>query len=181
MYKLLILDDEPSIINAMVRLIARIPPEQLNGRTEVRTFTDPALALACVREEPFDLIVTDFRMPSMDGLTFLQHAIEHQPDVARIIISGHADLPVVLSAVNAARIFRFVSKPWDDAELQQSIVQALQVRSLQQENQRLADLVRIQRGELSRKEAILRQLESESPGITRVERDADGAIILDLE
>jgi two-component system probable response regulator PhcQ len=60
-------------------------------------------------------------------------------------------------------------------------VQALQVRSLQQENQRLADLVRIQRGELSHKESLLRQLESESPGITRVERDADGAIIIDLE
>jgi CheY-like chemotaxis protein len=112
MYKLLILDDEPSIINAMVRLIARIPHEQLNGRAAVRTFTDPALALECISEEAFDLIITDFRMPSMDGLTFLQQAIEHQPDVARIIISGHADLPVVLSAVNAARIFRFVSKPW---------------------------------------------------------------------
>jgi two-component system probable response regulator PhcQ len=181
MYKLLILDDEPSIINAMVRLIARIPHEQLDGRPAVRTFTDPKQALECIREEPFDLIITDFRMPSMDGLTFLQHAIEHQPDVARIIISGHADLPVVLSAVNAARIFRFVSKPWDDAELQQSIVQALQVRSLHQENQRLADLVRLQRGELSRQEAVLRQLESDSPGITRVERDADGAIILDME
>jgi two-component system probable response regulator PhcQ len=88
---------------------------------------------------------------------------------------------VVLSAVNAARIFQFVNKPWDDAQLQQSIVQALQVRSLHLENQRMADLVRIQRGELSRQEALLRQLESESPGITHVERDADGAIMLDLE
>lgn len=180
MYKLLILDDEPSIINAMVRLISRISDEQLHGKAAVRTFTDPAQALECIREEPFDLIVTDFRMPSMDGLTFLQQAIEHQPDVARIIISGHADLPVVLSAVNAG-IFRFVSKPWDDAELQQSIVQALKLRSLHLENQRLADLVRIQRGELSRQEAMLRQLESESPGITRVERDAEGAIMLELE
>ena len=181
MYRLLILDDEPSIINAMMRLIARIPHELIGDKPVVRTFNDPEQALECLREEPFDLIITDFRMPSMDGLTFLRHAIEHQPDVARIIISGHADLPVVLSAVNAARIFRFVSKPWDDAELQQSIVQALQVRTLHLENQRLADLVRIQRGELSRQEVMLRQLESESPGITRVERDADGAIILDPE
>lgn len=181
MYKLLILDDEPSIISAMVRLIARIPHEQLDGRAAVRTFTDPAQALECISEEPFDLIITDFRMPSMDGLSFLQQAIKHQPDVARIIISGHADLPVVVSAVNAARIFQFVSKPWDDAQLQQAIVQALQVRSLHLENQRMADLVRIQRGELSRQEALLRQLESESPGITHVERDADGAIMLDLE
>lgn len=181
MYKLLILDDEPSIISAMVRLIARIPHDQLDGKAVTRSFTDPVVALECLREEAFDLVITDFRMPSMDGLTFLQQAIEYQPDVARIIISGHADLPVVLSAVNAARIFRFVSKPWDDAELQQSIVQALQVRSLHLENQRLADLVRTQRGELSRQEAVLRQLENESPGITHVERDADGAIILDLE
>jgi YesN/AraC family two-component response regulator len=181
MYKLLILDDEPSIINAMIRLIARIPQEQLNGKATVRSFTDAALALECIREEPFDLIITDFRMPTMDGLTFLQQAIEYQPDVARIIISGHADLPLVLSAVNGVQIFRFVSKPWDDAELQQSIAQALQVRSLHLENQHLADLVRMQRGELSRQEAMLRQLESESPGITRVERDAEGAIILHLE
>ena len=180
MYQILVLDDEQPIINAITRLIARIPAAELKVPL-VRSFTDPEAAIDSVKNHAYDLVITDFRMPLMDGLAFLQKVVEHQPDVARIIISGHADLPVVLSAVNGVQIFRFISKPWNDTELQQSIVHALQLRSLQRENQRLADLVRAQRGVLSRQEATLRQLERESPGITHVSRDADGAILLDDE
>jgi two-component system probable response regulator PhcQ len=179
MYQILILDDEQPIINAMARLIARIPAAIMNFPPTVHSFTDPEQAIASVRTQVYDLVISDFRMPQMDGLSFLREVVALQPDVARIIISGHADLPVVLSAVNALQIFRFVSKPWNDAELQQSIAQALHLRSLQQENQRLADVVRAQRTTLSRQQATLQQLERESPGITHVQRDADGAIVLD--
>lgn len=181
MYQILILDDEQPIINAMSRLIARIPASMMNFPLMVHSFIDPERALASVREQAYDLVISDFRMPQMDGLSFLQEVVTHQPDVARIIISGHADLPVVLAAVNALQIFRFVSKPWDDAELQQAIAQALHLRSLQLENQRLANVVRAQRTKLSRQQVALQRLEKESPGITHVMRDADGAILLEVD
>ncbi|HET6631693.1 MAG TPA: response regulator [Rhodanobacteraceae bacterium] len=179
MYKLLLLDDEQPILSALRRVISRIPPQRLDGGCSMATFTDPAQALDSLRDEPCDLILADYRLPGMDGLDFLRRAIEIQPDVARIVISGQADLPVVLSAINDARVFRFVSKPWSDAELQLCIVQALQDCTLRRENQRLADLVRSQQNALSRHEAALRQLEAECPGITQVVRDESGAIFID--
>jgi hypothetical protein len=83
-----------------------------------------------------------------------------------------------MTAINDIRIYRFVAKPWDDAELQLTLALALQARGLQRENQRLADEVRVQRGKLSKQDAILHQLEAECPGITHVEYDETGAIIL---
>ncbi|MEI7037300.1 response regulator [Fulvimonas yonginensis] len=180
-YKLLLLDDEQAILNALTRVIKRIDSDRFGGPCQIKTFTSATEALACVRQEPVDLIITDFRMPAMTGLEFLREAIRHQPDVARIIISGQADLPTVVAAINDTQVFRFVNKPWDDGELQLAVVQALHVYALSRENQRLADLVRVQQGTISRQEAALRQLESECPGITRVERDENGAIYLDLD
>jgi DNA-binding NtrC family response regulator len=180
-YRLLLLDDEQPILNALVRVINRIDSDRLGGACRINAFTDPAEALASLRAEPYDLVVTDFRMPGMTGLDFLREAIVHQPEVARIIISGQADLPTVVAAINDTQVFRFVGKPWDDGELQLAVVQALEVYALRRENQRLADLVRVQQGTISRQEAALRQLESECPGITRVERDETGAIYLDVD
>lgn len=180
-YKLLLLDDEQSILNALTRVIKRIGADRLGGECQITAFTSAPEALACLQDEPFDLLITDFRMPAMTGLEFLREAIGHQPGVARIIISGQADLATVVTAINDTQVFRFVSKPWDDDELQLAVVQALQVYTMARENQRLADLVRVQQGTISRQDAALRQLESECPGITRVERDESGAINLDLD
>jgi DNA-binding NtrC family response regulator len=180
-YRLLLLDDERSILNALARVINRIAPERLGVPCEIRAFTEPAEALASLQDEPYDLIITDFRMPTMTGLDFLREAIRHQPHIARIIISGQADLPTVVAAINDAQVFRFVGKPWDDGELQLAVIQALHVYALGRENQRLADLVRVQQGTISRQEAVLRELEAECPGITRVERDETGAIYLDVD
>jgi DNA-binding NtrC family response regulator len=117
-------------------------------------------------------------MPGVDGLAFLRQTLDLQPDAIRIVISGHGDLPAIMTAINDIRIYRFVAKPWDDAELQLTLALALQARGLQRENQRLADEVRVQRGKLSKQDAILHQLEAECPGITHVEYDETGAIIL---
>ncbi|NUR21975.1 response regulator [Frateuria sp.] len=180
-YRLLLLDDEPGILNALTRVINRIGADRLGAPCQISAFTDTGPALESLQNEPYDLVITDFRMPAMSGLDFLREAIQRQPGIARIIISGHADLPTVVAAINDAQVFRFVGKPWDDNELQLAVIQALHVYALGRENQRLADLVRIQQGTISRQEAALRELEAECPGITRVERDEHGAIYLDEE
>jgi len=178
-HKILVLDDEEPIIKAMTRVLHRMPNEWLSGRCEVHGFSDPDEALASMRDHEYDLIITDLRMPRIDGIEFLRQTLAIQPDALRIVISGHADLPTVMSAINDAQVYRFIGKPWNDTELLMGVAQALRNSVLQRENQRLADLVRKQRSMLSKHEAALRELEAESPGITHVERDETGAIVLD--
>lgn len=178
MYNILILDDQPAIINAMRRTIDRIPPDLLDSRCRVHGFDNPANALESLHDVAYDAIVSDLRMPGVNGLDFLRQTMALQPDAARIVITGYGDLPAAIAAINDIKVFRFVSKPWDDAELQLTVALALKNRGLQRENQRLADEVRVQRGELSEHDAMLRELEAECPGITHVERDDTGAIVL---
>lgn len=181
MHTILILDDEPSVLSAMKRVIARIPPDWLQAPCQINTFSDPLQALKSLDGVSYDLIISDLRMPGTDGLTFLRLAMKFQPQAVRIAISGDGDVPAIMSVLNESRVFRFIEKPWNDTELQTVITQALHTCVLQRENQRLADEVRTQRGTITKQEAMLRELESECPGITRIERDERGAIYLDEE
>jgi len=182
MYRILLVDDEINILSALKRSLQRIEFDELDGeRPEIETFVSARQALDRVERAPVDLIVSDFRMPEMSGVEFLTEAVRLQPDVARLVLSGHADLDSVVDAINKVQIFRFIAKPWHDFELKTAIVQALATRALVMENRRLADLVRKQYGRISRQDAELRRLEAESPGITQLKRDADGSILLDDE
>ena len=140
----------------------------------------PAAALARAREGiAFDIVISDYRMPEMDGVAFLKALREIQPDTVRIILSGYADMSALIGAINEAKIHRFIAKPWDDYTLCADVRQAFQLRQLQIENQRLADEVRHQQGVISRQDLELRRLEAETPGITKVRRTPDGGVLFD--
>ena len=180
MYRIMLVDDEINVLTALKRSLQRMPVDELDGdRPDIETFISARLAIARIQRVPVDLIISDYRMPEMSGVEFLTEAVEAQPDVARIILSGNADLDAVVDAINKVQIFRFVAKPWHDYELKSAVVQALAARTLVLENRRLADLVRKQYGEISRRDAELRRLEAESPGITRFSLTGDGGIDLD--
>lgn len=180
MYRILLIDDELNVLSALKRVLTRIDIDELDGdRPEIETFTSARQALGRIAHAPVDLIISDYRMPEMDGVAFLTEAMRAQPDVARLILSGNADFDAVIDAINRVQIFRFIAKPWHDFELKSAVVQALSTRNLVLENRRLADIVRRQYGKLSRREAELRRLEAESPGITQLKRAADGSIMLD--
>lgn len=181
MHKILLVDDEPNILSSLKRAINSMPWAALGEEVRVETFDSPVAALERASEHAFDLVVSDYRMPEMDGVTFLEKLVRLQPDIARIVLSGYADLHAVIGAINRAQIFRFVSKPWDDFELNSAVTQALEHRRLVTENARLADLLRVQEGRLSRNELAIRELEQRYPGITRVNRAADGSIDLELD
>ncbi len=178
MYNILVLDDQPAIINAMRRAIDRIPSDLLDSRCRVHGFDNPENALGSLRDVAYDAVISDLRMPGVDGLDFLRQARDLQPEAARIMISGYGDLPSAIAAINDVGVFRFLAEPWDEADLQLTVALALQTCTLQRENQRLADEVRVQRGQLSEQDKRLRELETECPGITHVERDETGAIVL---
>ncbi len=176
---ILIVDDEPNVLSALRRMccndaiLPRIPD------ASIRTLTSPLEALEYVKDHKIDLVISDYRMPEMDGATLLTRLKEIQPDSARIIMSACSDLDGIVRAVNQAGIFRFVSKPWSDPDLKAAIIDVLAHRELLIENRSLADEVRWQRGIISRQQLELERLERESPGITRVRWTEDGGVMME--
>lgn len=180
--QILLVDDEPNILSSLRRALNAMPAEVFGGSApQVEAFESPRAALARASEKSFDLVISDYRMPDLDGVALLERIAAEQPTIERIILTGYADLTGVMAAINRAQVFRFIAKPWDEMELRLAIQQALSHRALTLENQRLADLVRVQQGKLSRSELAMRRLEEQYPGITKVKRDADGAIEIDLD
>lgn len=181
MSRIMIVDDETSILQALRRVL-RVAPCACGGRDfelEIETFDSPVAALEQARQYPFDLFLTDYRMPGMDGVAFLRAVKEIQPDAARLILSGYADLNALMRAVNEVGIDRFIGKPWNDYELVSAIAQSLAHRELLLENRRLADLMRIECGDISPETVEAERLERMEPGITQVNWGPDGSVILD--
>jgi YesN/AraC family two-component response regulator len=183
MSRLLILDDEEPILRALRRLLNAVPCQagEITFPIELELFSDPLAALERARHRSFDLFLTDYRMPRMDGVEFLRQAKEIQPDSARLILSGYADLNALTRAVNEVGIDRFIAKPWNDYELVTALGQSLAHRQLLLENRRLADLTRAAAGAISPEEVERKRLEALEPGITRVNWGEDGSVILDPE
>jgi two-component system, probable response regulator PhcQ len=179
MAKLLIVDDEPNVLSALRRMCLNHDAAPAIPEPDVVTFTSPVEALGYLRGHPVDLVISDFRMPEMDGAAFLTQARELQPNSARIIISAYADIEGIMRAINDAGIFQFVSKPWSDHELKTAIVQVLAHRALLVENHEFANEVRRQRGIITEQQAELDRLELETPGITRVRWSEDGGVLLE--
>lgn len=180
MPRLMLVDDEVNILSSLRRALNAAPEGTFDGQLVVETFQNPLDALARARDQAFDLVVSDYRMPQLDGVAFLEQLRVLQPNIARLILSGYADLKALVAAINRAEIFRFIGKPWNDQDLALTIRQSLEHRALVLENARLADLVRVQQGKLSRNEVALRRLEEQYPGLTKVQRQPDGSIDLDM-
>lgn len=172
MTRLLLLDDEPSILKALKRTI-RIPD------CIVDIFERPEDAVAALGIHSYSLIMSDYRMPRMDGVSFLKIAKERQPEAMRIILSGYTDVSGLLAAINEAEIYRFIPKPWDDIELVMTLKKTLEYADLLDMNQRLLAQIDAQQKTILRQQTELRCLEEESPGITQVNRSDDGYIIID--
>ncbi len=181
MPRIMLVDDEVNILKALRRLLVATPCtyDGMVFNLQVESFSTPEGALARAQDTAFDLVLSDYRMPGMDGVQFLSAFREIQPEAARLVLSGYADLNALMGAINQAQIYRFLSKPWNDYELVSAIAQALAYRHLLLENQRLADQVRVARGVMTAEELERKRLELESPGITQVNWGPDGSVILD--
>jgi response regulator RpfG family c-di-GMP phosphodiesterase len=108
-YRVLCVDDEQRVLEALKRT--------LHPEFDVHLALGPEMALQQLRHDgPFAVIVTDLRMPGMDGATLLTHAADVAPDTVRILLTGQPDVDVAIEAVNRCRLFRFLLKPvrYDD-------------------------------------------------------------------
>ncbi len=106
---LLIVDDEKEVLNALNRALRK--------EFELFLFSDPVTALEFYRENPTPLVISDMRMPTMDGATLLGHISNINPRSKRFLLTGHADINLTVAAVNEGKISHYFAKPWDNVEL----------------------------------------------------------------
>lgn len=136
--RILLVDDEQNILNALKRELAQLSPA--GHPAEISTCADPEQALKLADSETFDLVISDFRMPQMDGIAFLRKFSVIQPNTVRMMISGQADMDTVQNAINDSGVYRFISKPWDGDFLNQSVTRALNWHVEVLKNRQLANL-----------------------------------------
>jgi len=116
--RILFVDDEKSNLNAVVRLLRKAP--------YIQFFTSSAAgAMVIMKNWPIHIIVTDIKMPVMDGLSLLHVVKKKYPNTVRLALSAYTEPALLLPAINSAEIFRYMTKPVDPAELQQHLQEAV--------------------------------------------------------
>ncbi|MEO5625997.1 MAG: response regulator [Dokdonella sp.] len=173
MYRILMVDDEPNILTSLRRCLARIDVSLLDGEAlKVETFTSPEAAIERCEEQEFDLVMSDYRMPSMSGVEFLTRLMVIQPMAPRIIISGYADRDAIIAAVNEAHLTRFIEKPWDEEVLHRAVSTILGAAGHR--------TVKSAAGYVgAHPDRHLQLLEEDCPGITHIDFAENGGIFID--
>jgi len=131
--KILFVDDEPHILNALNRLFMDEP-------YEIMTFGSPLKALEKMGEEEVAVVVADHEMPEMKGTAFLEKVRDRWPNTIRIILTGHANFENAIAAINKGKVYRFISKPWDNNEFKMTIHNAINHYELLLDNKDLFEL-----------------------------------------
>lgn len=175
MSRLLLVDDEPNVVAALQRVMRR---RLAGAAVQVEAFDSPLAALARIQNMPFDVVLSDFRMPQMDGFTFLKLVREKWPHCVRMVLSASTEVDALMKAVNDVEVFRYLSKPWQEDELIAQIQLALAHSAAGQEERALADDRRAQIGALSPQALELKRLEEMEPGITQVNWGPNGEILM---
>lgn len=138
---LLCVDDEPNILSSLRRLF--------RGKGfQVRIAEGGKAGLALLETETVDLVISDMRMPEMDGAQFLEQVRARWPDTLRLLLTGYSDITSIIDAINRGEIYRYITKPWDDNDIVLIVRQALERKALELEKKRLEALAIAQHEEL---------------------------------
>jgi response regulator RpfG family c-di-GMP phosphodiesterase len=141
--RVVVVDDDELIVKALARILEA-------AGFDPRCYTSPDDALASVERDAPVVIISDYMMPSMDGISFLKLARARFPAAVRILCTAAEDFRVALQAVNSGEVFRIISKPWHQPELLATVNQAAEAARLRRENERLT-------AEVQRKNEQLRE------------------------
>jgi|GEM_PF-2999604 len=106
----LIVDDEIHIINALKRVFRRMD-------CEVLSTTDPEDAISIINHSKYDIVICDYNMPGINGIEVLRHSRQVMPYAARVLMTGHSDINIAISAINEGSIFYYITKPWTTEQL----------------------------------------------------------------
>ena len=147
---ILCVDDEANVLKSLKRLF-------LDENYEILTAESGEEGLALLAQhQPIPVVISDYRMPEMDGVAFFKEVHDRWPDTIRIVLSGYADTAAVVAAINEGQVYKFIPKPWNDDELKITIAKAVERYFLVQANSQLNLELRQANYELSR---IAAQLE----------------------
>lgn len=116
--RLLLVDDEARVLRSLERLFADL--------YTVEATTEPLQALTWIDARPFDVVISDQRMPVMSGVQFLREVRRRAPEMVRLLLTGYADLPAVIASINEGEIWRYLTKPWVPQALLDSVAQAVE-------------------------------------------------------
>lgn len=119
--KVLFVDDEKSILVALRRLCR-------NTGWDIYTAESGDEGLAIIDEHTIDLVVSDMRMPKMNGAEFLEQVVEQSPSTVRILLTGYSEVTATLAAIDKGKIFCHCTKPWDNDEFKEILNQAIESR-----------------------------------------------------
>jgi DNA-binding NtrC family response regulator len=108
---IVIVDDEEMVLTSLSSFLS------LETEYRVKTFTSAIEALEFIKDSDVDLVISDYLMPEMDGISFLARVREHKPHVPRIILTGYADKENAIKAINDVGLFQYIEKPWDNEDL----------------------------------------------------------------
>lgn len=139
--RILIVDDEMQILKSLQRVL--IP----SGH-EVFTAESGRQGLDILAHNEVDIVISDMRMPEMDGAAFLKQVAEDYPLINRVLLTGYAELDSAVRAINEGGIDYYLSKPWDEEDLEDKITHLLTVRELREKNEQLTAIVEKQNEEL---------------------------------
>ena len=128
-YKILIVDDEPDNLALLYRT--------LRGKYDIAKSTSPLMALEMLKQESFHCILSDHKMPEMDGVEFLKRCCEISPDTMRLLVTAYTDAGILIDAINYAKIYRYIKKPYNPDELVLIVQNALEYLQLKIDNNNL--------------------------------------------
>jgi DNA-binding NtrC family response regulator len=108
---IVIVDDEDIVLTSISSFL------ELETEYVLHTFNSPHKALEYVKDNEVDLVVSDYLMPEMDGMSFLAQVRDLKPSVPRIILTGYADKENAIKAINEVGLFQYIEKPWDNDDM----------------------------------------------------------------
>lgn len=129
-YRILFVDDEPNVLSALRRIFRR-------ENYLVDTAMSGQEALQLMKDNAYQLVISDYKMPSMNGAEFLKRVKALHPATIRIMLTGQADTGAVLGAINEGAVYKFILKPWNDDDLRITVGLALEQYDLVEKNNKL--------------------------------------------
>ncbi|MBI9086104.1 MAG: response regulator [Desulfobacterales bacterium] len=159
----LIVDDEVDFLSSMRRALRKEP-------YRVLTAESGKAALRIIKAQNVDLVVSDYMMPEMDGLTLIKRIQSDYPHILTIMLTALAELDIAMQAINEAGVYKFILKPVEINSFRITLRRALESLDLLAEKEGLLQKIK-------NRDALLQELERKHPGITKVERDVDGYIL----
>lgn len=128
-YSILAVDDELDNLQLLKRTLRR--------NYHITTACCGEEAIEILKENSFDLIISDHKMPGMDGTELLKYIYENYPETIRLLITAYTDVPILIDAINTGKIYRYIKKPWSPEEVVNVVEKAFEANKLNNENKKL--------------------------------------------